>query len=299
MMTRHCDDAADPLPLVRPAQPDRVHLRRRRDAAAPRARRAGGGVGRLRLPARQPVRAARRAVVARRRLPAAGSRCAATRARTTSSAARAPGATRCRGDARVTQPFRLAAGRRRRPRAAAARSSSTARATKATPATRSPRRCSPTACTSSAAASSTTGRAASSAPAPRSPTRSCSSARGARTEPNARATTQSSSTTGSSPRARTAGRRCASTSARVTDALSPLPAGGLLLQDVHVAADAAVVAALRARHPPRRGHGTRAPSEPDPDRYEHQYAHCDVLVIGGGPAGLAAALRGGARAARA
>jgi sarcosine oxidase subunit alpha len=28
---------------------------------------------------------------------------------------------------------------------------------------------------------------------------------------------------------------------------------------------------------------------PDPDRYEHQYAHCDVLVIGGGPAGLAAA----------
>jgi sarcosine oxidase subunit alpha len=33
----------------------------------------------------------------------------------------------------------------------------------------------------------------------------------------------------------------------------------------------------------------RAPTEPDPDRYEHQYAHCDVLVIGGGPAGLAAA----------
>jgi sarcosine oxidase subunit alpha len=33
----------------------------------------------------------------------------------------------------------------------------------------------------------------------------------------------------------------------------------------------------------------RVPAEPDPDRYEHQYAHCDVLVIGGGPAGLAAA----------
>ncbi len=28
---------------------------------------------------------------------------------------------------------------------------------------------------------------------------------------------------------------------------------------------------------------------PDPDAYEHQYAHCDVLVIGAGPAGLAAA----------
>jgi sarcosine oxidase subunit alpha len=30
-------------------------------------------------------------------------------------------------------------------------------------------------------------------------------------------------------------------------------------------------------------------SSPDPDSYEHQYAHCDVLVIGAGPAGLAAA----------
>src|SRR5947209_308292 len=27
----------------------------------------------------------------------------------------------------------------------------------------------------------------------------------------------------------------------------------------------------------------------DSGRYEHQYAHCDVLVIGGGPAGVAAA----------
>ena len=33
----------------------------------------------------------------------------------------------------------------------------------------------------------------------------------------------------------------------------------------------------------------RAPSEPDPDTYINQYAHCDVLVIGAGPAGLAAA----------
>ena len=33
----------------------------------------------------------------------------------------------------------------------------------------------------------------------------------------------------------------------------------------------------------------RAPTGPDPDRYMHQYAHCDVLVIGAGPAGLAAA----------
>src|SRR4029450_10568699 len=33
----------------------------------------------------------------------------------------------------------------------------------------------------------------------------------------------------------------------------------------------------------------RAASLPDPDAYEHQYAHCDVLVVGAGPAGLAAA----------
>ena len=33
----------------------------------------------------------------------------------------------------------------------------------------------------------------------------------------------------------------------------------------------------------------RAAIEPDPDRYEHRHAHCDVLVIGGGLAGLAAA----------
>ncbi len=42
----------------------------------------------------------------------------------------------------------------------------------------------------------------------------------------------------------------------------------------------------------------RAPDAPDPDRYEHVNAHCDVLVIGAGPAGLAAAraaARSGAR----
>ena len=34
----------------------------------------------------------------------------------------------------------------------------------------------------------------------------------------------------------------------------------------------------------------RSPTMPDPDRYLHHYAHCDVLVIGAGPTGLAAAL---------
>ena len=33
-----------------------------------------------------------------------------------------------------------------------------------------------------------------------------------------------------------------------------------------------------------------APTLPDPDRYAQRYAHCDVLVVGGGPSGLAATL---------
>ena len=42
----------------------------------------------------------------------------------------------------------------------------------------------------------------------------------------------------------------------------------------------------------------RAPTAPDPDRYLHHYAHCDVLVVGAGPAGLAAALAASAGGAR-
>ncbi|MFL5257743.1 MAG: sarcosine oxidase subunit alpha family protein [Rhodopila sp.] len=42
----------------------------------------------------------------------------------------------------------------------------------------------------------------------------------------------------------------------------------------------------------------RAPVQADPDRYLHQYRHCDVLIIGGGPAGLAVALGASATGAR-
>ena len=42
----------------------------------------------------------------------------------------------------------------------------------------------------------------------------------------------------------------------------------------------------------------KAPSEPDPDRYERMNAHCDVLVVGGGPAGLAAATAAASTGAR-
>lgn len=42
----------------------------------------------------------------------------------------------------------------------------------------------------------------------------------------------------------------------------------------------------------------RASFEPDPDRYDTAHAFCDVLVVGGGPAGLSAALTAGRSGAR-
>ncbi|GJE28022.1 sarcosine oxidase subunit alpha family protein [Methylobacterium organophilum] len=42
----------------------------------------------------------------------------------------------------------------------------------------------------------------------------------------------------------------------------------------------------------------RAADAPDPDHYERAYAHCDLLVIGGGAAGLSAALAAGRAGAR-
>jgi sarcosine oxidase subunit alpha len=42
----------------------------------------------------------------------------------------------------------------------------------------------------------------------------------------------------------------------------------------------------------------RGPDAADPDRYLHRYAHCDTLVIGAGPTGLAATLAASARGGR-
>jgi sarcosine oxidase subunit alpha len=42
----------------------------------------------------------------------------------------------------------------------------------------------------------------------------------------------------------------------------------------------------------------RAPSLPDPSRYDKCHTHCDMLVVGGGPSGLAAALAAGRSGAR-
>ena len=56
---------------------------------------------------------------------------------------------------------------------------------------------------------------------------------------------------------------------------------------------------MRYEHYIRRAAGMgRAADAPDPDRYDHQYAHCDVLVIGGGVAGLVAARRAADAGAR-
>ena len=42
----------------------------------------------------------------------------------------------------------------------------------------------------------------------------------------------------------------------------------------------------------------RAAIDPDPDTYEHSHAHCDVLIVGAGPTGLAAAMSAGKTGAR-
>lgn len=42
----------------------------------------------------------------------------------------------------------------------------------------------------------------------------------------------------------------------------------------------------------------KAPDAWDPDHYEHRHIHCDVLVVGAGPAGIAAALAAGRSGAR-
>ncbi|MEY4267378.1 MAG: hypothetical protein RIS90_1913 [Pseudomonadota bacterium] len=56
---------------------------------------------------------------------------------------------------------------------------------------------------------------------------------------------------------------------------------------------------LRYEHLIRRAAGMgKSASEPDPDHYEHCFAHCDVLVVGAGVSGLAAARAAAASGAR-
>lgn len=56
---------------------------------------------------------------------------------------------------------------------------------------------------------------------------------------------------------------------------------------------------LKYEHVIRHAAGLgKAPPDRDPDRYEKVHAHADVLIVGGGPAGLAAALAAGKTGAR-
>jgi sarcosine oxidase subunit alpha len=56
---------------------------------------------------------------------------------------------------------------------------------------------------------------------------------------------------------------------------------------------------MRYEHFIRRAAGLgKAPRASDPDRYSKTYGHCDVLIVGAGPAGIAAALAAGATGAR-
>ena len=112
-------------------------------------------------------------------------------------------------------------------------------------------------------------------------------ARGARTEPNARATTVELYD-GLVAHSQNCWPSVRFDVGAIANSLSPLlPAGFYYKTFMWPPTPRAW---LRYEHYIRRAAGMgRAAVEADPDRYEHQYAHCDVLVIGGGVAGLAAA----------
>ena len=173
----------------------------------------------------------RRALVSRLRLPQLAAR-ASQYAHARDSRRRVRQTGTARSDARIMNDSRNAASPNRLATPGlidrsqvACPSSSTAGATRASAATRWPRRCSRRACGSSVDPSSTTVRAASSLPDPRSRTRSssCAAARGAS---RTRARPSPSCSRGSRRAARTAGPRSPSMSARSIRCSRPIFVAG-------------------------------------------------------------------------
>jgi len=83
--------------------------------------------------------------------------------------------------------------------------------------------------------------------------------------------------------------------AAINDRVSPLLPAGFYYKTFMWPPSMWMAYERRIRRMAGMGH---APAEPDPDRYERMHAHCDVLVVGAGPAGLAAALAAGRTGAR-
>ena len=112
-------------------------------------------------------------------------------------------------------------------------------------------------------------------------------AQGARSEPNARATTVELYD-GLAARSQNCWPSVRFDAGAIASVLSPLLPAGFYYKTFKW--PRAPGGWLAYEHFIRKAAGLgRAPATADPDHYEHQYAHCDVLVIGGGVAAIAAA----------
>ncbi len=175
-------------------------------------------------------------------------------------------------------------------------SNSTAATMRGSRATRWRRRCSQTACTWSAGRSSITGRAASSLPDPRNRTAWSRWSATGRARRRTCALTQIELYEGLQAFSQNRWPSLQLDVGRVNDLLSRFFPAGFYYKTFMWPKRA-----WKALYEPviRRAAGLgEAPSLPDPDRYSQRYAHCDVLVVGAGPAGIAAATAAAATGAR-
>ena len=191
----------------------------------------------------------------------------------------------------MAQPFRLAAGRPHRPQQADRASASTAGPRRPTRATRSPRALLANGIHLVGALVQVPPPARHPQPRhARSRTRcSRSIAAAGRVDPNNRAHDASRRSTASALASQNHWPSLGFDIGAVNDAAVAALRRRLLLQDLHVAARLLGASSTSRRSAPQPASAGR-PTAPDPDRYQHRHAHCDVLVVGAGPAGLAAAL---------